>query len=282
MHHYPANIEGIGADNGTEEIERRRKYLQGLHYLQGNVCIHVIADRHSVAGSIPHQSEIADGNRRQIARHGCVHRPIIGPRAVTLIRLAAKHSVGGGDIGLGDGDMERVRRLVARVVVGGEPGLGAGWFPRDDHSSRIEIPSIDVLPGIILRSVSRHPAISNLHRKERSPGDDNSRGNHQFVLFAFKRGVLSVHFHRGDGKPLQIQIETAKILKGAGGNFNRCADPRLQHVNVHIQDIMLDVVSAVAHVRKIRIADSRGSDFRRGEHRGVGRERRSHGGGLCR
>src|SRR3954469_11061952 len=201
----------------------------------------------------------ADGELDQLGRHRLALL-IDQLRAPVRGRLRFELAVGDRRLAGRDVEVERERRLVARVVVGRQEHVGAGRLPerrrpvgRDDEGVREDV----ALARLVrVRLVIRDRDDEGLALRQRLRGRAG-----EVLTRAREPRRLVVHRHAADAVAGEVEVEARQRLRRVRGDRHRAVDPlRGRGGRVAQRDVVvLDVVAAVPQRREQPVADAGGA-----------------------
>ena len=223
--------------------------------------------------------EMADIDRREVRGHrdGRVPRPRLGG---TTAGRALERPVG-DDLQVGrHGDVERVGRLVQRVVVGREPGRRSVRLAGDDEAGLGGQEARDPDRGGIADRLG-HAVVADDRRERRAVGDRRLRVDDQLVLLALELRGRAADRDRTDRQAMQVEVELRERLGRLGRDRGGPAQDAARRVVGDREVVVLDVIPAVPVLGVVRVTEPRGAG--RAVHRlgglgdTTGREQRDQG-----
>ena len=199
--------------------------------------------------------ELADVDRGQVGGHRLGRVP--DPGALGAVALAAQQAAVGDDLEAGrGGDHEGVGRLVDRVVVDREPaGRDLGLAGDDGAVVGVDEPGLDGEAGAEDELLGdRHAVVAD-------------HGGEPVALAAARAGVTvsscvgprpagraAVHLDRADGQPDEVEVEPGQVLGRPGRDRGHPDEPVGGRVVGHLEQVVADVVAAVAVEREVGVA----------------------------
>ena len=145
------------------------------------------------------------------------------------------------------------------MVVDGVPGHGTRRLA-DDIDARIEAQPTDVDGGHPRIIDGRwHPTVGHGHGEslalvEGAPGPDR-----QLVAVAGERRPDAVDRDLVNVQAVEVQVESAQGLGGAGGQGGRAGEGVGLHVDLQVEGVVQGIVAAVAHLRIVGITHALGA-----------------------
>ena len=272
----PAGGERVGPEPPGQEVEdlalagqravrdlpegRRRRVL-GVDRLVVQVGVDRVVHPQPLGCPVAAQVELADRGRGQIGRHRLGGVPDPG-RPVAVGPATDEAAVGDRLEPRRDRHDEGEGRLVGRVVVEGEPvGRALGLAHHDRAVVGVDPAvgqrlvgdrQVDLGPG--------HAVVADHGREPPALLQLVPWGHGQLVVLAARPPrPLAVDHHRADGHPLEVEVEPAQRLGGPGRDRRHPDKAVRRRVVGDLQQVVGDVVAAVAVQRVVVVADAWGA-----------------------
>ena len=198
--------------------------------------------------------ELAHVHRREVGRHRVPGVP--GPRRPAAARALALEDAVGHDLETRrHRDLERERRLVGGMVVGGEPARGAVRLTRDDRA----VVGGDE-PGLTaeyLEGGLGHAVVAHLDDELTALWQAAPRGDHELLAGAAPGRGAAVDLHGADLQADEVEVEGGQVLGGPCRDCGDAAEDVGGRVVAQVEVVVPDVVAPVPVQGVVGIADTR-------------------------
>jgi hypothetical protein len=165
----------------------------------------------------------------------------------------AQDAVGDDLISVGHGHVERVRRLVDRMVVHGEPGrrhLGLSCDRDPVRRGHEAGPDVEARKG----ELDRNAVVGDVDLEALPSPDRSTRRDGQLLAAARPRRLPVADLDVAHLEPDEVQVEAAQVLGGPGGDGRLPVETVRRGVVGDVEVVVADVVAAIAVAREIGVA----------------------------
>ena len=215
----PSDDQGYGPELALHPAQRLRRVLEVLRVLGGLTLGHPRGDGHAALGRrVQGLREVAEGDGDEVRRRLAVEVPL-GDGLAVLLLATRHHAVGDARPRRRHPQREVVERLVGRLVVDGEPGVGAERLlhrPRGTVLGDGEAGGAEV--GARGRRLDRLGGPGVVDRQLVLVALDEVAADDQVLAGVLELGVLAVDL---DGRHLELRDEVELDVVGVAGGAER-------------------------------------------------------------